>query len=245
MRNEIIGICCLCGLEKKLSFEHVPPKFALNNKLVYIQNSEQISDTKSKIYQTKNRSPRGFGGYTLCESCNSNTGKWYASDYADFAIQGLDIIKGYDNSALFIKGNYKIKPLNVIKQILVMFMSADKVGQYRSNKALVDFLLNKEIVGLSPIYKVYLYSNVSIYHRLFGYTVTMVDDGSIQKWAEFNFKPFGFLLTENSLPAHPKMVDITDFALFNYNETAEITLSLPYLMVCNPLIGMYDNQHLF
>lgn len=143
MVNEIIGICCLCGLKKKLSFEHVPPKSALNNKLVYIQNIEQISDTNSKIYQTKSRSPRGFGGYTLCESCNSNTGKWYANDYADFAMQGLKIIKGYQNPALYIKGKYKIKPLNIIKQILVMFMSADKVGQYRSNKALVDFLLIK------------------------------------------------------------------------------------------------------
>jgi hypothetical protein len=244
MRKEYTGICCLCGLEKKLSFEHVPPRSALNNKLVYTQNAEQLSDTISKKYQTKNRSPRGFGGYTLCETCNKRTGSWYANDYADFAIQGIEIIKGYENPAFFIEGKYKIKPLNVIKQILVMFMSADKVGHYRSNKALVDFLLNKESIGISTTYNIYMYSNLSIFHRLFGYTVTMLDDGSIQKWAEINFKPFGFLLTENSIPAHPKMVDITDFTLYSYNEIAEVSLSLPYLEVINPIIGMYDNQHL-
>lgn len=55
------GICHICLEEKKLSFEHFPPESCLNDGKVKIAN---------KISQ------RGIGDYTLCDSCNNNTGRW-------------------------------------------------------------------------------------------------------------------------------------------------------------------------
>ena len=39
MKNKIVkeGICAPCGEFKKLSFEHVPPKSAFNNKPLFVQ----------------------------------------------------------------------------------------------------------------------------------------------------------------------------------------------------------------
>ena len=154
----IEGNCALCSEFKKLSFEHVPPQSAFNDKLIFVQTHEHLIPQNSFLYGKKKRSNKGFGGYTLCEACNNNTGEWYARDFAEFAHQGMGIINSLDKPKYTIQGIYNIKPLNVIKQIMVMFMSADKSGHLKSQKDLVDFLLNKEVVGLPERYGVYLYS---------------------------------------------------------------------------------------
>lgn len=112
----IEGNCALCGEFKKLSFEHVPPAAAFNNLPIFIQGHEHLADENSYLYGKKMKSNKGFGGYTLCEVCNNNTGSWYARDFVEFALQGMEIIKNTE-SQYKIKGTYTIKPLNVIKQI--------------------------------------------------------------------------------------------------------------------------------
>lgn len=64
-----IGPCCICGIEGKLSFEHVPPKSAFNDHPVLVASLKElignwdgeIASIKGKVHQL------GGGGYTLCE----------------------------------------------------------------------------------------------------------------------------------------------------------------------------------
>lgn len=67
---------------KKLSFEHFPPESCFNDGKVKIAN---------KISQ------RGIGDYTLCDSCNNNTGKWYVKDYKKLVDAVAAILKSKFN----------------------------------------------------------------------------------------------------------------------------------------------------
>lgn len=237
-KKNIEGNCALCGEFKKLSFEHVPPVAAFNSKPIFIQSHEHLTDQSSYVFGKKSRSNKGFGGYTLCETCNNNTGDWYARDFAEFAHQGMEIIQETEPQYI-IKGIYKIKPLNVIKQILTMFMSADKSGHLQSQKDLVEFLLNKKSVGMPEKYGIHLYSTLSPKKRMMGYSVVYDPKLGVQKWSEINFQPFGYLLAEESKPAHKHMCDITNFGNINYDKELSVEISTAYLNVESPWIGTY------
>lgn len=234
------GNCCLCGKFSDLSFEHVPPQSAFNKKPIFIQNHDNLLNQSSPHFGKRMKSNQGFGGYTLCESCNNNTGAWYARDYAEFAKQGMDTIIALKSRQYSIQGNFDIKPLNVLKQILTMFMSADKSGHLCSQKDLVDFLLNKEETNFPSRFKVFIYWTVSLKKRFLGCSIVYDENLGIQKWAEINFQPFGYLLTEDSKPAHENMCDISDFHKFKYNEQKTLSFESVYLNVDNPIIGTYS-----
>lgn len=238
------GICCLCNESKELTFEHVPPKAAFNNEPVFIQKHEHLNEENSPLFGKRERSNRGFGGHTFCKECNNKTGAWYAKDFAAFAHQGMEILNEVlvtKQPRYFVKGVYKIKPLNVLKQILVMFMSADKAGSLRSQKDLINFIVNQKSQSLSKRFKVFLYSNHSVNFRMAGLSVSAFGDLSKpQKWVEINFKPFGYLLADESDPAHKDMVDVTFFKDYKYNEEAIINLSTPYLKIVGPFVGFYS-----
>lgn len=238
-KNNIEGNCALCGKFKKLSFEHVPPQAAFNNKPIFIQTHKHLTEQTSYVYGKKMRSNRGFGGFTLCESCNNNTGDWYARDFVDFAHQGMEIINKLETPQYTIKGVYSIKPLNVIKQIITMFMSADKSGHLRSQKDLVEFLLDKEAIGLPEMYKIYLYTSLSVKKRMMGYSIIYDPILGVQKWSEINFQPFGYLLSEESKAAHKDMCDISSFGKYKYDEKISAEITTAYLHVESPWIGTY------
>lgn len=86
------GICAICGEHKKLSFEHAPPKSAFNNKPIHLVDSDQMFQENFK-YTNEALSQKGWGQFTLCESCNNNTGSWYGDSFKDFAQQGMEILR--------------------------------------------------------------------------------------------------------------------------------------------------------
>lgn len=233
------GNCALCGKFKILSFEHVPPQSAFNNVPVLIQTHEHLVEKTSYLFGKSMKNNKGSGDYTLCIDCNNNTGDWYARDFGDFAHQGMSVIKSRDTIQRTITGQYEIKPLNIIKQILTMFMSIDKTGHLRSQSDLIDFILKKESIGLPSRYKVFLYSTLSIKRRLIGYCIASTEEQGIQKWSEINFPPFGYFLAEDSFAANKHMLDISTFSTFSYNQKVLIRMSTPYLIVNSPWIGLY------
>src|SRR5438552_9354996 len=87
--REVIGVCHLCGTEGRLSFEHVPPKAAFNNRPVVAYGFEEAikagpeNSGKGRIQQ------RGAGAYTLCGKCNNDTGRWYGKHYAAWTYGAL------------------------------------------------------------------------------------------------------------------------------------------------------------
>src|SRR5690606_24963605 len=78
------GNCHLCGEFKELTFEHIPPKSANNDRPILIKKHEHLFDKKSFVYGKSIRSNQGAGAYCFCESCNNNTGTWYGRDFSSF-----------------------------------------------------------------------------------------------------------------------------------------------------------------
>lgn len=231
------GICAICGEHKKLSFEHVPPRSAFNDKPIHLLDSEQMFQENYK-YTHESLSQKGLGQYTLCEACNNNTGSWYGDSFKDFAQQGMTILQK-DNSSVLVQGIYLFKPLNVFKQIITMFLSADKVGYLRTEYKLGNFVLNKQANEFPNGLKIYIYSNASPFKRFFGHTVVYDPKLGVQKWAEINFQPFGYFLTEHSVPPNPYMVDITSWHLHLFDALAKVNMSTAYLKITSPVIGQY------
>lgn len=233
--------CALCGLETKLTFEHIPPKCAFNNDSIYIQTHEQMVKTESPLYGKKSLSHRGFGKFCLCASCNNATGNWYAKDFCDFIIQGQKILNESDPNGL-ITGEYNIKPLNVLKQILLMFVCADSAGILRKHKGVVKYLMNKKSIDFPEKISVYIYSNACSYKRMMGYSFGIdTRNGEKFQWSEINYEPFGYVLTYDSNPPNPFMVNISGFNETAYDVKYNILLKTVYLKVSNEVLGHYDN----
>lgn len=241
MKQEKFGICAICGEYKKLTFEHVPPKAAFNDQPIFIQTFTHLFEKESYVYGKRKRSNRGFGDYTLCKPCNNHTGDWYVRDFADFAIQGMNILKTERQTGEIVIFDLIIKPLNVFKEIIAMFMSADKSGALISIDNLKEFVLSKELKKIPKSIDVYMYCTLSPYKKFIGYQLHgSLFNEKIDKLSEINFQPFGYVLTVNSLPPPRDMVKITSFKGFEYNETKKVKLNMPYLKVSKPMIGHYE-----
>lgn len=240
-KKNIIGTCRVCGEEKKLSFEHVPPKSAFNDKPVFNENIAKLIGLNSELEKQKKGyiSQLGAGNYTLCIPCNSNTGAWYGSAYADWASQGMqayELAKKFDKAKI----TFEIYPLRVLKQILCMFMSANDPAFQNKNPTLAKFILNKEEKFLNEVFSIYVFLNFSNYSRQSAITGTISDEGN-KIFSEIVFPPFGYLLTVESNPPTKSAMKINFFSEFDYNQKAELTLDMNHLGISNYLPGTYDN----
>lgn len=233
------GNCHLCGEYKELSFEHIPPKAAFNDRPILIQKHEHLFDKKSYVYGKSIRSNNGSGAYCFCENCNKSTGGWYARDFSEFVAQAynhFDKTERISNTNLI---EFNFKPLNVLKQILTMFLAIEHTGILKNDKELVNFILEKDNNILPDKYQIYLYNTISKHKRLYGIQWNNFN-GRMNTHSEITFNPFGYFLTVNSLPPINTMTNITDFKKFQFNETKKYIIPLFYLKTNSMFLGNYD-----
>lgn len=205
----MIGVCRICGHNKKLTFEHIPPESAYNSSPVYFQKSEQLHNTKSHLYGKRIRSNQGAGSYYLCKSCNNNTGSWYGSSYKRFVDTGIYASRYRVHSSHKIDFYYRIKPLNVLKQILSMFMSLDGSDQLLNHKGLTSFILSKTSQEIPPSIRVFVYYTSAKSIRN-GWGV-LRSDFAFHTLGEMTFSPFGLCYTIDSPPVRKDFCEITNF----------------------------------
>jgi len=233
------GNCHLCGEFKELSFEHIPPKAAFNDRPILIQKHEHLFDKRSYVYGKSIRSNNGSGAYCFCENCNKSTGDWYARDFSEFVAQAyyhFDKAEKISNTNLI---EFNFKPLNVLKQILTMFLAIEHMGILKNDKELVNFILDKDNNSLPAKYQIYLYTTISKHKRLYGIQWNTIN-GRMNTHSEITFNPFGYFLTVNSPPPIDTMTNITDFKKFQFNEQKKYIIPLFYLKTDNMHLGQYD-----
>ncbi|GLX68325.1 hypothetical protein [Paenibacillus glycanilyticus] len=223
-RKAILGECHICGIEGKLSFEHVPPKSAFNDSKLKRYGFEQIFNKHPGELPTQGYKleQKGAGGYTLCEKCNNLTGTWYADDFADWAYEGMRLLTVSDGN-LSLHYPFKIFPLRVIKQIITMFFSVVSAEFRKKNFELEKFVLNKEAKYLPPSYKIYCSFMKGNWARSSGITGRggLSLSGEILQpiiMSEIAFPPFVYVMTIDSPPPDERLTDITWFSRFEYDE---------------------------
>lgn len=140
------GECCICGNVGKLTFEHVPPAAAFNDRRVFQAKIDELLGGKWIPGEPMTRGKyvqRGAGRHSLCGKCNNDTGAWYGTPYVDFARQAMVLLHRSDGK-MSLAYPYRIFPLRVLKQIVVMFFSACGHGLRKAHPELVKFVLDRE-----------------------------------------------------------------------------------------------------
>lgn len=233
------GTFRICGEYKKLSYEYTSPEAAFNNSPMYIQKSEHLHDKKSFIYGKRILSNRGAGSYSLCVSCNTSTGGLYGESFKQFAYQGAMSCTHREWSKELIPFVFQIKPLNVLKQILTMFMSIDKSDHLLKMDGLSDFILDKNSNSLLKKMRVFIYYTNSVSVRNGWGLLANISTQKTIETGEITFRPFGYIYTIDAIPFVKNVFEITHWKNYKYDKKDIIFTELPYLMPRGYVPGVY------
>jgi len=119
------GKCNICGEERELSSDHVPPKSCLTLKKVNVESlvSQLIGDNVAfKNYKLKNKFQNGVQYDTICRECNSKLGKHYDKTLGKFVNDLTN--KFNSNITPPPEITIKTKPFRLIKGVLGHSLSA-------------------------------------------------------------------------------------------------------------------------
>lgn len=232
------GICRICGKNRKLTFEHVPPQSAFNSNPVFFQKSVHLHDKKSYLYGKKIRSNQGAGGYYLCKSCNNLTGSYYGDSYKKFAYMGMTALTSRIWASKTITFEYALQPLNILKQTLAMFMAIDTSDQLLNLEGLSDFILDKDSNVLPENLRVFVYHTITKQVRN-GWGMARTQKG-YHYLGEITFPPFGVVYALDSVPTRDDFFEITDFKNLSFNQTVQARLSIPFLTPKTYIPGLYN-----
>lgn len=229
------GICKICGKKGKLTFEHIPPRKAFNDRRAKLftgnELSKTISDKKRLPWDLSGlkykQQQRGVGLYSLCASCNSLTGTLYGDEYIKFA---WTIGKLLNENSMEGKNTVGIKLENVYisriaKQILSMFCSTYS-GFTKKYPYVKNLILNKdEILKTFSDFRITMFLLKEYKISYTGLTALAYGNGQTKILAEIDAYPFGFVLE-----LEPKEVstdlDITSFLNHKYNEQFDLELGI-------------------
>jgi hypothetical protein len=141
-----IGLCCLCGHVGPLSFEHVPPQKAFNQDTVLTAEVKRLfgRDWWSEVKNPSGEPLKGgAGSFTVCQRCNNETGTWYAAEYVRLVRAAMPAMFGASAGDV-IGVPAKIRPLRILKQILVMLCSACGPHFIEQHPGLTRYLRNPD-----------------------------------------------------------------------------------------------------
>ena len=242
-KKAVFGTCHLCGASGKLSFEHVPPEAAFNDRSVRSPDIERIFELQNLDDLSKiggKQSQRGIGGYTLCESCNSRTGHWYGAHYAAWAYQAAGYLVR-SPTRMTLAYPFHILPLRVIKQIICMFFSVNSHHFREAHPDLVRFVLNPREKYFSRTARVFVGYSASDRSRMSG-IAGMLSGGTTRVYSEISFPPFSYILDLNQQAPVHEMLDISFFSGFGYDDYRALSLPMPVLSVYTHLPGDFRSR---
>ena len=236
MDRKQMGYCHICGTYGKLTFEHIPPESALNKGRAKVYTGDdaikQYTGEKSRYLSLQ----QGMGKYSLCESCNNNTGAWYATVYSNVAkkvaydLQRISALK-HGETLSFLSEEFPA--LEFVKQIITMFCSLlplEEVQRLGFDK----FLLDKESNTIDKtLFDLRIYLTATNVGQLMvgPCAISYAGESGIEiiLASDLAVYPFGFIL--NLTPQYPLEYGASLLNLFDaeYGKKYKIQWSLMYL----------------
>jgi hypothetical protein len=240
--RKVEGICRICGQKGPLSFEHIPPEGAFNNRPVITATFEETIELGPDSVAKGQIQQRGMGYHTLCEKCNNTTGHWYGNEFIDWCYQGMEILIRANGKPTIIPFHYLL-PLPILKQIVTMFFSVNHENFHRVHEELVNFVLNRDRKYLDPKYRFFVYYNSTGRLRAAGSVGLMdINTSKICLVSEITYPPFGYVMTINSDPPDKRLVEITHFSRYGYYDVKIMSLELPVLPTYLSIPGDYREK---
>lgn len=227
MAKKIHGICCICGRETELTFEHIPPRAAFNHfnlRLYDFFNYTLHNNTKYTPAQ------KGAGKHSLCSSCNNLTGEWYGAAYAEFASQGMAYYRKQSQGLLSVP--YTIYPLRVLKQIISCFASVNGSSWCKQNPMIKEFLLDPYERRLPHNFDIRMYMQEKGRTKLNGIVGQMnAFTGERFVGSEWGYIPFSYIYicdkTYTNYRVLNELFPVLSFLRYSYDDRATVYLNIP------------------
>ena len=180
---------------------------------------------------------RGSGRFSLCRSCNTMLGTYYVRAYADFTKDLYDLLFLRAHNEREKLGPFLIetRPLNFIKCICRMALSISPPENDRFLEAMRDFVINRDVHRLPAGVRAFMYASRSTTVRQFSSFAALTTHSGPVHFSELYSTPIGVVLTFDSGPLDTRHMEITHFALYGYNQKAEVACTLPILSVDSSL----------
>lgn len=226
------GKCALCGEECNLTFEHIPPQSAFNKHRVrpvlvsdILKDEDRLSwDVEGLHYQDMQK---GFGYYSLCQTCNNNTGTWYGDAYSDFVHASSEFVRHcpVNPSRKGIVKFMQVYPLRIIKQVVSMFCSINYSNS--SMDGLRSFVLDKNSRNFpKDEFKVcLLFIQKSQFIRPVPFSVAITDSFTSIRFSEISTYPLSWVLYFNPEKNTKYFgTDISNFSDYEYDQLGDIAL---------------------
>lgn len=236
-------MCSICGETRKLSFEHVPPSAAFNDRPLIVERFDEFVRDRRHLDDLRGEiSQRGLGQYTLCEPCNSKTGHWYGPAFCHWTYTGMHLLPRFERGELR-SAPFRIYPLRVVKQIMTMFASTNGPGFCQSNTWLKSFILQPRLRWWEADIRLWVALAAWGRGRTSGIMATMES----ASWrtcvlSEIAFPPFVYVLTFDSPAPDPRFLDITFFSDSGVDDERELSLPLVRLPIYTPFGGDYRDR---
>ncbi len=113
-----MDICRICGNNRQLTKEHIPPKAAGNSDYICVHNLYALSKgwSRGEIFQN------GLTRSTLCRACNGKTAGYYVRAFASWTLQAGEY-RAQIPEGKRIAIPFTVSALRVAKQLAVMTLA--------------------------------------------------------------------------------------------------------------------------
>jgi len=159
-REKRAGICRICGIERELTYEHVPPRCAFNDERAEMYSLEQWVVLQSGGPKRYRDQQRGSGYVTLCADCNNRRGgAWNVGEFCKWTKMGRGLIRRFPEGQTVESATFRthsLKPLPFAKQIVSMILALNLPEFGDVYPALREFVLDRDRTGLPPDHRLYL-----------------------------------------------------------------------------------------
>ena len=116
-----VGLCRICGIEEDMTFEHVPPAAAGNDRRARAASSWAAATSSTPLKFPANgwvSVQRGVGGYVFCGPCNHALGRRVVPAYARLAETMTDALIRHAQQAGHLPGTIDLSlpdwPLDIV-----------------------------------------------------------------------------------------------------------------------------------
>lgn len=230
------GICRLCGENKELSFEHIPPKSAFNSQTTY---REVAFDEWANLDNPFDHKPRGkviqggTGFHALCRDCNSFLGREYVTAYQRWASIFMEA--SLTQTEVIELSALSIQPLRILKQIIAMLVCINDKWYLKEYPDLAKFLKDPFSNELPENYRIFLYIKGAGNFRFKTHSTISDPSYGILNMTELAFAPFGYILTFDYQGVFPNMAEITSFKTYPPEENFNLSFALKRLSTWLPM----------
>lgn len=245
------GFCRICCSFADMTFEHIPPKVALNRntvRSVSYATWSQHDDIREFPTAGSRQHQKGTGGYVLCERCNNTTGRLWVKEYGRWASGiGSELQRHGPLPEPPPGAHHRLKvriadvyPGRFARQVLAMLLAVSGGPAPSANNPPVQRILLEGAAELPGDLRMFMRFYVGPHIRLLPITGSLnLKTRSTEVSVEMAFPPFAFVGIVSGEPREEHGLEITDWTELGARAKCNVELDLPVGFGFTPFPGDY------